>query len=488
MAITPFGGAGNALAGRLAADPRLTALVAGGLLGGGAALMGLLTAVGGPLIGFGAAFGIAAGLFVLTNLMAGLYVMIGVVLLAPFATLPVRFALTPTFIDVALGGFLLVYVFQWMTRRRAGFRFAPVQLLIGAFALYCIFSFVAGLGHAVLTTSILRKFVELLLAMLTGVVLVDVVRDAARLRRVTWVLVLFGAAQALIGIGLYVLPSDPANRLLNTLARFGYPSGNVLRFVEDNPDLGERAIGTWVDPNAYGGVLVILGAVAITAALSAKGRARWLPYALTLPLIGALLLTQSRGAWLAFAAAGLFLAVVRFRWLLIVGAVGVLAFFTLPFTQSYVERLAEGLGGQDLATQMRFGEYQDSLRLIGRYPLIGVGFAGSPDRDIYLGVSSTYLKLANSTGLIGLAFFVLILLGVFRYGFRHWRAMESAGVLTLWLGFAAALVGVMVSGVVDHYYFNIEFHGVAMIFWTVIGLAVATTRLSLSHDSADALQ
>ena len=62
------------------------------------------------------------------------------------------------------------------------------------------------------------------------------------------------------------------------------------------------------------------------------------------------------------------------------------------------QRLLEGFSGQDLATQMRFGEYKDALILIERYPLFGVGFTGTPDMDIYLGVSMLYLIIAENMG------------------------------------------------------------------------------------------
>ena len=80
--------------------------------------------------------------------------------------------------------------------------------------------------------------------------------------------------------------------------------------------------------------------------------------------------------------------------------------FFLPQTQEYVARLIAGFAGQDLATQMRFGEYKDALILIRRYPLFGVGFTGVPDIDLYLGVSMVYLIIAQNMGLIGLACFL----------------------------------------------------------------------------------
>src|SRR5690348_13612138 len=86
-----------------------------GLVGGGIALM---LAIAGPVITFGVIFGLLAGLYVLSNTSAALYGVIFVATLLPFGTLPFKIAITPTFIDVAMGAFLIVYLFQWMTGRR----------------------------------------------------------------------------------------------------------------------------------------------------------------------------------------------------------------------------------------------------------------------------------------------------------------------------------------------------------------------------------
>src|SRR5690606_27545585 len=84
----------------------------------------------------------------------------------------------------------------------------------------------------------------------------------SRLERLVKALLLAGAGAALIGIFLWVLPDENANTLLNYLQRVGYPGGMVLRYIEDNPELSERAIGTSVDPNSFGGLLLMIGALA----------------------------------------------------------------------------------------------------------------------------------------------------------------------------------------------------------------------------------
>src|SRR5439155_5563488 len=102
-------------------------------------------------------------------------------------------------------GFLLVYLFQWMTGRRQGFRLVPAHALILVFILFTLFSFVAGLGNAPPTASVLRKFVELILTMFMAIIIVDVARDVPTLRRIALVIILVGAVQALIGLVLVLI-------------------------------------------------------------------------------------------------------------------------------------------------------------------------------------------------------------------------------------------------------------------------------------------
>lgn len=429
------------------------------------------------MIAVGVVVGIGLGLYILTDLMAALYMTVIAIGLLPFATLPVKIALVPTIIDVALGSFLLVYLFQWMTGKRADspFRLVPAHLLIFIFVLFTIFCFVAGLGHAQLTPSVLRKFVELVLAILLAIVLTDIARDEKTLRRIALALIVVGGVQALIGLALYRINADTAERLLIALSRVGYPNGNVIRYINDDPTLAERAIGTWVDPNAYGGFLMMIGALAGVQTLSSKPvLPRWTAGLVFALIVAVIWFTQSRGALTALGGVAVFIAAIRYRWLFVVMLLAVLALVFLPFAQTYVDRYVQGLTGQDLSTQMRLGEIKDALTLVGRYPIIGVGFAGAPDRDIYLGVSMLYLKVAGATGLVGLALFLLTIVEIFRYGlFRVGKLMRSPSLFSLWLGFAAGLFGALVSGIFDHYYFNIDFNAAAIMFWSFAGLSLA---------------
>jgi hypothetical protein len=81
-------------------------------------------------------------------------------------------------------------------------------------------------------------------------------------------------------------------------------------------------------------------------------------------------------------------------------------------------------------------------------------------------------------GLLGLLGFFAVLGAVFGYAFIHRRAARADERRdAVWLGLHAALVGALVAGVFDHYLFNMDFHHAVTIFWMVLGLAVAGTRL-----------
>jgi O-antigen ligase len=135
---------------------------------------------------------------------------------------------------------------------------------------------------------------------------------------------------------------------------------------------------------------------------------------------------------------------------------------------------------------MRMGEYKDAFILIGRYPWLGVGFAGSPDIDTYLGVSNVYLLIAEQMGLIGLASFFVVM-GVFLFSF--WRARSQAAddpeLEPLWWGLHAGVMGALIGGIFDHYFFNPDFHHSVTLFWLVVGLATAATGIIQSERESE---
>ena len=440
---------------------------------------GLVLAFGGPLAAVAVVVAGAGALIVLRDIEVGFFAVIGVICLLPFGTLPVDIGLTPTFLDVALASVIGIWLLEIVTGRKRTIVTAPITVPLVVFILVAIFAFIFGLGNGPLTSTLLRHFAELLLSLGFVLVIIDYCQSWQQVERLVKALLLAGAAAALLGIALWVIPDDTANQLLNYLQRLGYPGGFVIRYIEDNPELTERAIGTSVDPNSFGGLLLMIGALAGPQVVA---RYRLFSRPVTLAIVGliflCLVLTFSRGAMLGLAAGWGFVALARHRRLIPYMLVIVLLMLLLPVTQGYVARFVAGIQGQDLATQMRFGEYKDALILVQRYPVFGVGFAGSPDIDIYLGVAMVYLTIAQQMGLVGLFSFFALIGTVFGYAFFNRHYFRGHPRLDpVWLGLHAALVGGLVAGLLDHYLFNIDFHHAVTAFWLLVGLATAATRL-----------
>ena len=448
----------------------------------GAVALGALLGFLGPLLSVALVAALALALWALSDLQIGLWGAIAIIALLPFGALPVDIGLTPTFLDLAMGGALAVYLLQWMTGRRRQFNLTPAHGPLVVFAALVVFSFVAGLNNGPLTPYLLRHFAEFLLSLGFAVVVVDYADTPAKLNRLALGVLVAGAAAAALGVALYLLPDEAANQALNAPRVFGYPTGAVLRYIEDNPENAQRAISTSVDPNVLGGLLAMVGALAAPQVFAPQPlfgrRWRWAWIAAFAVIAVCLLLTFSRGAMLGLALAGVMLALARYRrlaWLLLAAAVLVAL---LPATREYAVHFVEGVRGEDLATQMRFGEYRDALTLIGRYPWIGVGFAGAPDLDIYLGVANAYLTIASETGFVGLAAFLLVLAAIFGWACGARRLARQAPELEpQWLGLHAGLIAALVVGLFDHYFFNLDFQPAGTIFWLFAGMALAATRL-----------
>ncbi len=445
--------------------------------------VGYLLAEFGPLVAGAGLVALLIGLWMLRTIEVAFWTVLGIVCLLPFASFPFDIGVTPTFLDAGVGALFLVWLLMIATGQQRDLVGTALGVPVIVFMVLAVGSFIYGLSHAPLTSYDLRHFAELMLSMAIFFLVVNTVRDAERLGRIVRALLVCASAAALLGVLLYavaLVSPQVTIRALSALGRLGYPVGEgVLRYIEDNPELAMRATSTSVDPNVLGSLLNMSLAI---GAPQMFARRPILRRKVLLPMLGVLALclglTLSRGALVGVGIALGVLATLRYRrlWLILL-AVAVLLLL-LPPTQGYVEHLLRGLRGEDLATQMRFGEYKDALILIGRYPWLGVGFSGSPDIDTYIGVSNVYLLIAEQMGVLGLLAFAVL---VAAFLGRFWRdrrlARSLADLEPLWWGLHAGIIGALVGGVFDHYFFNLDFHHSVTLFWLVLGLATAAVEV-----------
>lgn len=458
------------------------------LLAGGALAIALLVGIFGPLVALALAGAIVGGTAILLDTHWGFVALIAVAFGLPFASLPFSIGFKPTFLDVALGALFFVWLLKLVTGQEREFLGSPIGLLVGLFMLMALFSFLFGLTHSPPTSFLVRRFAEILIGIGLYFAVINTIRTQSELEWVARWILLGSWFCAGIAVAFYAIPEEWTVWVLDRLARFDYPGGyGALRWIEDDTAGTMRAIGTAVDPNVLGGMM-ILAAGALAPHLFARLPLfpRWMIALMLATTTLALYWTYSRTALFGMAAALALPAVLKYRRLIPLAVVGGLLLFLLPQTQEYVARLLEGLAGQDQATLMRFGEYKDALILIGRYPVFGVGFTGVPDIDLYLGVSMLYLIMAENMGIVGVVIFLAAMAGFFGMLLRTWRATGFAVEReALILGFGGAVLGALVSGIADHYWFNMTYPHMTVLFWLYLGMAAATVLIQRADGQTE---
>jgi O-antigen ligase len=418
----------------------------------------------------------AVALAALREPFAGLLALAVIITVLPFAVLPLRIVFAPSFVDVALTATLGAVALRSL-RRHEPLVASPVSPLVLIFVGMALTCFVLGAGQADVSGDTTRLFFKLLNSVLLFFGVLQVVRTERELMRTSQTLMVGTAAAGAIAVLLYALPQETTIAALSSLSVVGYPTGpDVLRPIAETTIL--RATGTAIDPNVLGGTLMIgVGLVAAQALAPAPRLPRLLLVAMAVVMLIALGLTYSRSAWVGAAAALAFLATVRERRLLLLVPVAALAIAALPPGQAALERLSSGFAARDPAAAMRLDEYRNALAIIHRYPWFGVGFGLAPTLDLTVGVSSLFLTIGEQMGLIGLGLFLTILGIAIARAFRA-RLDRDTPLWGLTAGLQAAMLAALTAGFFDHYFFNMRFPHMAALFWMLLALLVAATRLA----------
>jgi polysaccharide biosynthesis protein PslJ len=467
----------NQLAERLPGAGRtliiLVVVAAVGLvLGGAAALLS-------PAVVLAGLIGLAGMVVLLSSVQAGFVAIILIATLLPFAALPINVGFYPTFLDIAIAALLILWFLRLLARPDERLVASPLNGPLAVFIGLACLSFVLGTAYS-MSKDVIRHFGEIILALLVYFAVINNVKEWRHIRLFARLLIAGGAVAALLGFILNVLPVATSSSLLGYLRILHYyPEGEgVIRYIADNPDLSRRATSTAVDPNVLGGMLILTASLALSQLFSRRPvfQREWIIAALA--VMGACLLTTfSRGSWVGFGVAALFMATIKYRrmWLLF-AVMGIALYVFAPQADVFLGHLMSGARFQDQAAAMRLGEYKDALNLIRQFPIFGVGFGAAPNIDSYLGVSNVYLLIAEEMGILGLAAFLAVVLAFFAYvvpRLSHVVDPEMEGIL---LGLTAALVGALVAGILDHYFFNLQFPHTVTLFWFYMGLAVVIVQ------------
>ncbi len=252
---------------------------------------------------------------------------------------------------------------------------------------------------------------------------------------------------------------------------------------------GVARVRAWYgSPNNLALYLERLVPVALSMALLGGAGRRRLTYGLALlPLLTALYLTFSRGAWLLGLPASLIVMGVarggRWRWGALAGVL-LIGIMLLPLAGT--ERLQSLLDTSAGTGFVRLKLWQGTWNMIREHPVLGVG----PDNFLYLYRTRYVLPAAweelnlshphnivldawTRTGILGLASLGVLLTALVR---RLWRMSRQAGEpaeRALYIGLLGSLAASLAHGLIDNSFFLVD---LAMVLMMTAGLAARPER------------
>ncbi|MBI2810049.1 MAG: O-antigen ligase family protein [Candidatus Melainabacteria bacterium] len=279
---------------------------------------------------------------------------------------------------------------------------------------------------------------------------------------------------------------------------------------------GTRIFSWLGNPNLLAGYLIPIGPLAFALGFSALTSKRWLlaipPLIAGAMISVAIVLTGSRGGYLAIGAAGAtisLMAVARFwiakpkaRIFIVVLCIvlPILLLLGLHFVPSFEQSVTSIFAGREHSSNSyRINVWNASWRMFLDNWWIGIGPGNVVFRLAYglymvsgydaLGTYCVPLEVAVECGVVGLITFALLIISLFaRAHISFWSANpdKSTGLsLEHWLtaGAVAALVGLLAQGMVDTVFYRPQ---VQFIFWLAVALIVTDSRgsnsLSRTHN------
>lgn len=456
-----FGIWGNALSnneeGKLIPQKcfEITAVITGILLG---ALWHFLQ----PMTFIIAVGGIAAFVLVLWRYEIGVYAVVGFIPLAP---------------TTALLGLILLTAISFFIRllrdKSIKLRVTILDYFVVMFGLVLFYSFITSYtpGSSMLALMIHMAFI------IFYFILVNTVKTRQQLYALAALLVLSTTVTSLYG--LYQL---------KTVGATSEAWVDTTLFE----DIKARVGSTFENPNVLGEYLVLIIPVAIAMLWGQKG---WISKLATLGLtalmLGCLVYTYSRGAYVGLMLALAMFAVLRDRRFVILGVIGLMMLpFLLP--ASVINRFASIGNLNDTSSFYRISVWLGSLRLARDYWLSGIGLGLEPFKLVYPKYSlnaayahhshNIYMQLLIESGIAGLLMFFAIIAVYYKTMLAGFYKTKDRFISTFMIAIASGMAGYLAQGMVENIWYN---NRVLLTFWVMLAFGMLAKALITEDNEVE---
>lgn len=299
-------------------------------------------------------------------------------------------------------------------------------------------------------------------------VIIQLLKDKQGAKRLCLIFVLVVSLMAIHGVYQYIIGVE-------------MPAGWV-----DSKEAGvrTRVFSILTSPNILGSLMTLALPLTLSfGAISKNAKSKFLFYLFALMMIGCLIFTFSRGAWIGFGIAILAYVFLKDKRLLIpVVILGVLAIVLVP---GIANRITYMLSPEYIESSLRGGRlvrWITGLQILQGTPLFGVGlghFGGAVAINNNLSylvgtemvetfyMDNYYLKTAVETGLFGLLAFVMLMYQIIVNGIRTIKITNDKETKEIEIGIFAGLFGVIVHNFVENVF---EVPLMTSCFWLLVAV------------------
>lgn len=253
--------------------------------------------------------------------------------------------------------------------------------------------------------------------------------------------------------------------------------------LENNPGMRTRVYSVFNNPNILAEYLVMIIPLSVSLFWYSKKLSKKIIFlGLTLIMVLALVLTQSRGGWLGFAFSALiFILLIEKRLLLTLVPISIGGVFLLP--DSIINRILSIGNLRDSSNAYRITMWGITKDIIRDNWVAGVGFGHQPFKQTFetyirtmptFHAHNTYLQTAAEMGIPGLVAFLLFLFTLFKYGIKNLVKQDDKYIRVMAAGVLAGLGGVLFHGLVENILYLPR---IIFTFWIMVSLILCLFRL-----------
>ena len=412
---------------------------------------------------------ITAGAIVLTDYTIGLYI------LCAYSVIDyVLRSFVPAFAgmwdEAYFMGLVLLCLWKWSVHNRdcRGMVYSPMDIPIFGFLSVMGFIYLVNSPDPKISLEGLRVVVQYIL---WYYVVIRLVKNKDRAVKISMFFAAIVGLMALHGIYQFIIGVE-------------MPAGWVDR---NEAGVRTRVYSILTSPNIFGSLLTLGAPISLGIAFGAKNIYKRIIFGCTaLAMMGSLLFTFSRGAWIGFAVAFAVYVLIKDVRLLAPGVIA--AILVILLVPSVGNRITYMLSPEYIESSMRGGRlvrWLTGARIMSFFPTFGVGlghFGGAVAMNHGLStlldgeytetfyMDNYYLKTAVETGIVGVAAMLGLMYGVIINSLRTVSAASDKRTKELSAGITAGLTGVIVHNFVENVF---EVPLMCTVFWLFVGIIMA---------------